>query len=90
MRLTILGGGGFRTPLVYGALLTDHHERRVDEVRLHDVDGSRLEAIGRVLAQMGAGYDDEKVTKHATKDGKILRILPSSFGPVVGLPELGV
>lgn len=23
MRLTILGGGGFRVPLVYGALLTD-------------------------------------------------------------------
>ena len=58
MRLTILGGGGFRTPLVYGALLTDHHERRVDEVRLHDVDPARLEAIGRVLAQMGAGHDD--------------------------------
>jgi 6-phospho-beta-glucosidase len=58
MRLTILGGGGFRTPLVYGALLTDHHERRVDEVRLHDVDQARLEAIGRVLAQMGAGHDD--------------------------------
>ena len=37
MRLAILGGGGFRTPLVYGALLTDRHERRVDEVRLHDV-----------------------------------------------------
>ncbi|WP_406829539.1 6-phospho-beta-glucosidase [Pedococcus sp. KACC 23699] len=58
MRLAILGGGGFRTPLVYGALLTDHHEHRVDEVRLHDVDESRLEAIGRVLAQMGAGHDD--------------------------------
>jgi 6-phospho-beta-glucosidase len=58
MRLAILGGGGFRTPLVYGALLTDHHEQRVDEVRLHDVDESRLEAIGRVLTQMGAGHDD--------------------------------
>lgn len=58
MRLAILGGGGFRTPLVYGALLTDHHDQRVDEVRLHDVDESRLEAIGRVLTQMGADHDD--------------------------------
>ncbi|MEO5983443.1 MAG: 6-phospho-beta-glucosidase [Pedococcus sp.] len=57
MRLAILGGGGFRTPLVYGALLTDHHEQRVDEVRLHDVDALRLEAIGRVLTQMGQGHD---------------------------------
>ncbi|GAA2734685.1 6-phospho-beta-glucosidase [Pedococcus aerophilus] len=57
MRLAILGGGGFRTPLVYGALLTDHHDQRVDEVRLHDVDESRLEAIGRVLTQMGADHD---------------------------------
>ena len=67
MRLAILGGGGFRTPLVYGALLTDHHEHRVDEVRLHDVDPSRLEAIGRVLAQMGADHDDAPAV-HTTTD----------------------
>jgi 6-phospho-beta-glucosidase len=58
MRLAILGGGGFRTPLVYGALLTDRHERRVDEVRLHDVSPRRLAAIGRVLAQLAEGHDD--------------------------------
>ena len=58
MRLAILGGGGFRTPLVYGALLTDRHERRVDEVRLHDVSPERLAAIGRVLEQMAEGHDD--------------------------------
>lgn len=54
MKLTILGGGGFRVPLVYGALLRDTHERRIDEVALHDVDGPRLEAVGHVLAQMAA------------------------------------
>lgn len=58
MRLAVLGGGGFRTPLVYGALLGDTHERRVDEVRLFDVDGSRLAAIGRVLAEMAAAQAD--------------------------------
>ena len=33
MRLAILGGGGFRVPLVYGALLRDTSERRVDRGR---------------------------------------------------------
>ena len=31
-RLTVLGGGGFRVPLVFGALLRDHGDPRVDEV----------------------------------------------------------
>ena len=55
MKLTILGGGGFRVPLVYGALLADRHERRVDQVTLYDVDRQRLDAIGHVLDQMAAG-----------------------------------
>lgn len=58
MKLAMLGGGGFRTPLVYGALLRDRHERRVDEVWLHDVDEERLAAIGRVLAEMADGDPD--------------------------------
>ncbi|MEO3935206.1 6-phospho-beta-glucosidase [Dermatophilaceae bacterium Soc4.6] len=52
MRLAILGGGGFRVPLVYSALLRDHSERRVTHVSLHDTDPRRLEAIAHVLAQM--------------------------------------
>ncbi|WP_288798533.1 6-phospho-beta-glucosidase [Arsenicicoccus cauae] len=58
MRLTILGGGGFRVPLVYGALLGDRHDRRVDELVLHDVDAGRLGVIERVLRQMAAGRED--------------------------------
>ncbi|MFI1988549.1 6-phospho-beta-glucosidase [Actinoplanes sp. NPDC020271] len=53
MRLTILGGGGFRVPLVYKALLADP-ERTVSEVVLHDVDPARLDAIRRVLAALGS------------------------------------
>ncbi|AKT50892.1 6-phospho-beta-glucosidase [Arsenicicoccus sp. oral taxon 190] len=56
MRLTILGGGGFRVPLVYGALLGDTHEQRVDELVLHDVDERRLGVIDHVLRQMAAGH----------------------------------
>ncbi|MFI5684188.1 6-phospho-beta-glucosidase [Streptomyces sp. NPDC051636] len=55
MRLTILGGGGFRVPLVYGALLTDRAEGRVTRVVLHDLDAGRLSAVTRVLAEQAAG-----------------------------------
>ncbi|MBT2507053.1 6-phospho-beta-glucosidase [Streptomyces sp. ISL-98] len=55
MRLTILGGGGFRVPLVYGALLRDRAEGRVTHVTLHDLDPARLTAIARVLADQADG-----------------------------------
>ncbi|MEU5179277.1 6-phospho-beta-glucosidase [Streptomyces longwoodensis] len=58
MRLTMLGGGGFRVPLVYGALLTDRGEGRVTEVVLHDLDDGRLSAVARVLAEQAAAVDD--------------------------------
>ncbi|TMR90254.1 6-phospho-beta-glucosidase [Nonomuraea basaltis] len=58
MRLTILGGGGFRVPLVYRALLDDHGKGRVTHVTLHDLDASRIEAIRRVLAEQAAGFAD--------------------------------
>ncbi|MFI1016863.1 6-phospho-beta-glucosidase [Streptomyces sp. NPDC020965] len=58
MRLTILGGGGFRLPLVYGALLGDRADGRINRVVLHDLDARRLGAIARVLADQAAGVPD--------------------------------
>jgi 6-phospho-beta-glucosidase len=58
MRLTILGGGGFRLPLVYGALLGDHAKGRITHVTLHDLDAGRLAAIARVLADQAEGVPD--------------------------------
>jgi 6-phospho-beta-glucosidase len=55
VRLTIIGGGGFRVPLVYEALLGSR-DWQVDEVALFDVDADRVAAIGRVLAGMAAGH----------------------------------
>lgn len=52
MRLTILGGGGFRVPLVYRALAADDTAPRVTELVLHDVDPARLKTIATVLDQM--------------------------------------
>jgi 6-phospho-beta-glucosidase len=56
VRLTILGGGGFRVPLVYGALLGDRAEGRITEVTLYDVDAGRLSAIQRVLVEQARRF----------------------------------
>ncbi|MDT0546439.1 MULTISPECIES: 6-phospho-beta-glucosidase [Streptomyces] len=57
MRLTVLGGGGFRMPLVYRALLEDSGDEagRCTELVLYDTDRGRLDAIGKVLAEQAAG-----------------------------------
>ncbi|MDX3000141.1 6-phospho-beta-glucosidase [Kribbella solani] len=58
MKLAILGGGGFRVPLVYGAVMRDRGGQRVDQVCLYDVVPERLEAIGEVLRQLAAEQPD--------------------------------
>lgn len=58
MRLTILGGGGFRVPLVYRALLTDRSPRRVTQVHLYDADPARVRGIAQVLTALAAGHSD--------------------------------
>lgn len=55
MRLTILGGGGFRVPLVYRALLDDPAPA-VSEVVLHDTDPHRVAVIAQVLARLAQGH----------------------------------
>jgi 6-phospho-beta-glucosidase len=49
MKIAILGGGGFRVPMVYGALLTRAKRLGLEEVALYDVDESRLSQIAPVL-----------------------------------------
>ncbi|MER8043492.1 6-phospho-beta-glucosidase [Streptomyces sp. NPDC094032] len=73
MKLTILGGGGFRVPLVYGALLGDHAEGRVTQVTLYDLDAGRLSAIARVLAEQGEGVPDAPVVTATTELDEALR-----------------
>ncbi|MFG2137426.1 6-phospho-beta-glucosidase [Streptomyces sp. NPDC048650] len=55
MRLTILGGGGFRVPLVHRALLDDP-ARSVSEVTLYDTDPRRTAVIADVLARQAQGH----------------------------------
>ncbi len=56
MKLTIVGGGGFRVPLVYGALLEKAERLGLDEVVLHDVDATRLERMAPVLDGLAAEH----------------------------------
>ncbi len=54
--LTIIGGGGFRVPLVHAALLADDQPGRVEELHLFDTDPARLRAIAAVCAQQAAAH----------------------------------
>jgi 6-phospho-beta-glucosidase len=73
VKLTILGGGGFRVPLVYGALLADRAEGRVTHVVLHDLDADRLTAVTRVLAEQAAGVPDAPEVTATTDLDEALR-----------------
>jgi 6-phospho-beta-glucosidase len=63
MKLAILGGGGFRVPLVYQALTTGQAEsgKPIDELCLYDTDPGRLVVIENVLRQLPG-----RITLHAT------------------------
>jgi 6-phospho-beta-glucosidase len=52
MKLTIIGGGGFRVPQVFEAIAADDAALRIDELVLYDTDASRLGAIRAVVAQL--------------------------------------
>jgi 6-phospho-beta-glucosidase len=66
VRLCILGGGGFRVPLIYRALLADRAAGRVTHLTLYDLDSTRLRAISRVLAQQAAGVPDAPAVEVTT------------------------
>jgi 6-phospho-beta-glucosidase len=51
VKLTIVGGGGFRVPLVYRALLA-RADVGIDVLALHDADPQRLSVITRVLKDL--------------------------------------
>ena len=58
MKLAILGGGGFRVPIVYQALLADTSALRDTDVVLHDSSPQRLAAMESVLAQQAGDRPD--------------------------------
>lgn len=77
MRLVVLGGGGFRVPLVHGKILADRQlagsrqpagpQEQVDELVLHDVDESRLAAVAAVLDQQALGAEWRPTLRTTTR-----------------------
>ncbi len=55
MKLTLIGAGGFRTPVIYRAIAAGDVATRYDEVAFYDIDQGRLDRIGCVLE----GISDE-------------------------------
>ncbi|MDR1119263.1 MAG: 6-phospho-beta-glucosidase, partial [Bifidobacteriaceae bacterium] len=55
MKLTVIGGGGFRVPLVYEAAAAPEAPVRVDEVCLYDVSATRLAAVRAVIEGAAEG-----------------------------------
>lgn len=66
VKLSILGGGGFRTPFVWQALIRDTGEPRVDRVSLYDTDRARLDVMVRILRQLAEPFPDAPTVTAAT------------------------
>ncbi|MEV7646640.1 6-phospho-beta-glucosidase [Arthrobacter sp. NPDC089319] len=71
--LAILGGGGFRVPLVYRALAEGPAAGLVDRLVLHDVDAGRQQAIARVLADapLPGGVRPPRIESARSLDGAL-------------------
>ncbi len=52
MKLTIIGGGGFRVPQVFEAVSADNAPVRIDELALFDVAESRLNTIKAIIDRL--------------------------------------
>ncbi|MBW1640258.1 6-phospho-beta-glucosidase [Microbacterium resistens] len=56
MKLTIVGGGGFRVPQVFEAVAADGAPTRIDELCLYDVAPERLDIIRAVIDELAPSY----------------------------------
>lgn len=61
MKLTILGGGGFRVPLVYSALAAENSD--VTTIVLHDTDPERVRSVQAVLEERSRAGGPELVVE---------------------------
>ncbi|MFF4408367.1 6-phospho-beta-glucosidase [Streptomyces sp. NPDC001262] len=76
MRLVILGGGGFRVPLVHRTLVDDARRGvpgRCDELVLYDTDPGRLRVIAAILDEQAAAVPDAPVVRIASDLDEALR-----------------
>ncbi len=62
MKLTILGGGGFRVPLIHAALAADGSG--VETIVLHDTDPDRMRSVKAVLDERADGRGPDLVVEN--------------------------
>ncbi len=67
MKLCIIGGGGFRTPFIYEALLRDTGSPRITHVTLYDTGEHRLRVIAAILDRMGADHGGAPIVSTSTE-----------------------
>jgi 6-phospho-beta-glucosidase len=66
MKVTVLGGGGFRTPTLHGCLTRAAERIGTEEIVLHDVDASRLDLILDVIEGMDRERGGSAIAVRAT------------------------
>ncbi len=72
MKLTILGGGGFRVPLIHDAVVTNalgadgRPSINIHEIALHDASQERLDTIERILLERTAQLPDPSSAPRVT------------------------
>lgn len=67
MKVALLGGGGFRVPLVYGALLARARALGIEAVALYDVSEQRLARIAPVLEGLEHERGERLVFRQTTE-----------------------
>ncbi len=81
MKLTILGGGGFRVPLIHDAIVTNalaaagRPSISIDEITLHDSSPERLRTISQILAERTAELDDPSAAPRISTTTDLRRAL---------------
>ena len=89
MKVALIGGGGFRTPLTYEALLAVADHLPIDQLTLHDADPDRLARIDLVLSgidqQRGTSLPRQTTTDlHAAVDGAHFVLCAIRVGGLAG------
>ena len=81
MKLTILGGGGFRVPLIHDAVVTNalaaagRPSITIDEIALHDSSPERLRVVEAILAERTQQLPDPSTAPRVTTTTDVAKAL---------------
>lgn len=70
MKISIIGAGGFRTPLIIQSILSRLHKLAIHELYLMDIDAERLCLMGAITSEIEEAYKD-KISILRTTDAQL-------------------